>query len=451
LTYYSTNRRAPEVSFKEALLRGLAPDGGLYMPGHIPAIGPDILESLRSKSYPEIAADIMSLFIGNEISKNDLLGLCRDSYDFPIPLENIYDNKYILRLDRGPTASFKDFAALLMGRMMQYFLKTENKFLTILTATSGDTGSAVANAFSGLENINVIILYPEKEISPLQRKQMTTLHGNIKVVAIDGKFDDCQQLAKKAFMDKSLSGLNLSSANSINIGRLLPQSVYYFMAWAELASEKEQKVVFSVPSGNFGNVAGGIIAREMGLPVKCFVISTNENDEVPEYLKTGVYKPVCPSKNCISNAMNVGHPGNLPRIIALYGGSMDEKGNISVAPDLGRMRKDLFAVSISDPQTEETMLHCYNDYGIMLEPHGAVAWQGLDSYLRQEPIDGNEQVSYISLETAHPAKFREEMKRILKVYLPLPDSLAKVEKGSEEYISLGNDFKDLKDFIIKNY
>lgn len=451
LKYYSTNLRAHHVTFREALLNGLAPDGGLYMPCFIPEARPETLESMRSETYPEMAAEVMNLFIGGEISKNDLLAICRDSYDFPIVIENVHENKYIMRLDRGPTASFKDFAALLMGRMMQHFLNTENRFLTILTATSGDTGGAVANAFYGLKNINVIILYPEGEISPLQRKQMTTLRGNIKAIAIDGKFDDCQNLAKKAFMDESLRGLNLSSANSINIGRLLPQSVYYFWAWARVTANNDQKVVFSVPSGNFGNITGGIIAREMGLPVKCFVISTNENNEVPEYLKSGVYRPVYPSKNCISNAMNVGHPSNLSRIIALYGGLMDEKGNISRKPDIERMRKELFAVSITDQETEETIAKCYRDFGIVVEPHGAVAWKGLDQYLRQEQKKGNESVSCISLETAHPGKFREEIKGILNISPSLPDSLAVVESAGEEYISLENDFEAFKNFIKQNY
>jgi threonine synthase len=262
-----------------------------------------------------------------------------------VPVEKADDLDYILRLDRGPTASFKDFAARMMARLMQHFLSMEGRNLTILTATSGDTGSAVANAFLGLKNIDVIILFPAGEITDIQRKQMTTLKKNIKVLAVNGKFDDCQHLVKTAFRDPALSHIPLSSANSINIGRLLPQSVYYFHAWAEL-SGNEKPVVFSVPSGNFGNLMGGVIAKKMGLPVEKFIIATNENDEVPVYFRSGNYRPIVPSLNCISSAMNVGHPSNLARLIAVYGGVMDEKGNISSAPDMDKMVKDFFSVSI---------------------------------------------------------------------------------------------------------
>lgn len=451
LTYYSTNLKAPAVTFKEALLNGLAPDGGLYMPVYIPQIGKELLESFHSKSYPEIAADILDNFMRYEISKNDLLKLCRDVYSFSIPLENVFENKYIMRLDQGPTASFKDFAALLMGRIMQHFLKDDNRFVTVLTATSGDTGSAVANAFYGLSNIEVIILYPDKEISLLQRKQMTTLQGNVRAIAIKGKFDDCQKLAKRAFMDSTFKALNLSSANSINIGRLLPQSVFYFWAWAKTAGKSGQKIVFSVPSGNFGNVAGGFIAKEMGLPVKCFVISTNENDEVPEYLRTGIYRQVVPSKNCISSAMNVGHPSNLSRIIALYSGVMDENGSITRDPDLEKLRRDTFAVSISDAETEKTISECYRNHGFILEPHGAVAWNGLHQYLKVKQTEKDENTVYVSLETAHPAKFREEISRILNIKPALPESLVKAEEGNEEIITLENNYEVLKDYITTNY
>ena len=377
IRYYSTNLRSPEVTFREALLRGLAPDGGLYMPCNIPLIPRDELEILSGESYPELTADILGRFLHDEIGRDELLDICTKAYKFEIPIEKVHDRNYVMCLDQGPTASFKDFAALLMGRLMQYYLEIEDKHITILTATSGDTGSAVANAFYDLENIRVIILFPSKEVTELQRKQMTTLNKNIQVFAVNGKFDDCQKLVKKAFMDPSLSHIRLSSANSINIGRLLPQTVYYFYAWSGLSGKTDDQVIFSVPSGNFGNLCGGLIAREMGLPVKCFVISTNENDEVPVYLKTGEYKKISPSKNCISSAMNVGHPSNLARIIALYGGKMDESGKIIVAPDLRKMRKDLFAISITDVRTKETIADCYGQYGLLLEPHGAVAWQGL--------------------------------------------------------------------------
>lgn len=451
IKYVSTNLEAPPVSFSEALLRGLAPDGGLYMPSSFPPMQPRELESMADLTYPELASEIVGKFTGNDIADEDLESICREVYYFGLPVEHVNDSTYILRLDQGPTASFKDFAALLMGRLMQYFLARENRNIIILTATSGDTGSAVANAFAGLRNISVIILYPAGEVSDIQRKQMTTFGDNISVIEIDGKFDDCQQLVKNAFMDGSLSRFNLSSANSINIGRLLPQSVYYFKAWAELAKNVNDPLVFSVPCGNFGNVAGGLIAAKMGLPVRKFVVATNENNEVPEFLSTGSYRPVVPSKNCISSAMNVGHPSNLARIVSMYGGIMDENGRIKEMPDLNHLRKDIFAISITDRETGDTLKQFYADYGRLLEPHGAVAWRGLTEYLKTSGKTGNEETINVCLETAHPAKFREEIRSLIDVDPSLPESMAYIEFKKEEYISLENNYLRLKDFIIKNY
>jgi threonine synthase len=253
--YYSTNLGAPLASFREALLKGLAPDGGLYFPRQIPRLSDKDLEAFSSKGYPEVAAEILTALIGEEVEKDEVRRICEEIYTFGVPIERVYGRNYIMRLDQGPTASFKDFAALFMGRMMQYFLSRDNQHITILTATSGDTGSAVANAFYGLENIKVIILFPAGEVTGMQRKQMTTLDKNIQVIEIDGKFDDCQNLVKMAFMDPSLSALQLSSANSINIGRLLPQSVYYFWAWSRLSSRARDPIAFSVPCGNFGDLS----------------------------------------------------------------------------------------------------------------------------------------------------------------------------------------------------
>ena len=449
--YYSTNLKAPQVSFREALLKGLAPDGGLYMPLHLPKFSSGELDTIYKLSYPELASEILSKILGHEISKVDLRKICNEIYTFIIPLEYVSDKQYLMRLDQGPTASFKDFAALLMGRLMQHFLCQEGKHITILTATSGDTGSAVANAFYGLENIRVLILFPSGEVTEMQRKQMTTYHDNIVVLEIDGKFDDCQRLVKTAFMDPLLTGINLSSANSINVGRLLPQSVYYFWAWSQLSGKTADEFIFSVPCGNFGNLAGGLIAKNMGLPVKRFVISTNENDEVPLFLRTGVYNPISPSRNCISSAMNVGHPSNLARIISMYGGRMDEKGSVLKVPDLKRMRQEFSAISISDIETMKTIRSFYNQYGKLLEPHGAVAWTGLQEYIkdRQDPYLKEE--FCICLETAHPAKFRNEIKSILDIDQELPDSLSKIESRTEEYISLENNYELFKKFIIQNY
>lgn len=451
ILYTSTNLKAPAVSFRKALLKGLAPDGGLYMPSHLPKLQPTELESLPGKSYADLASEILNKLIGREIDKEKLSEMCNSIYNFGIPIELVSERSYIMRLDQGPTASFKDFAALLMGRLMQHYLSIDSKHITILTATSGDTGSAVANAFYHLKNIRVIILFPAGEVTDLQRRQMTTINENIQVIEIDGKFDDCQWLVKQAFMDPSLSGLNLSSANSINIGRLLPQSVYYFHAWSQVSGKYGSQALFSVPSGNFGNLAGGLIAKRMGLPVKRFVISTNENNEVPLFFNTGEYKPLSPSRKCISSAMNVGHPSNLARIIAMYGGNMNEKGEIRETPDINLMKRELYAVSISDIETRNTVESFHSQYGMVLEPHGAVAWSGLQHYLNDHPPSPDDNQFCICLETAHPGKYREEIRSILNIETELPGSLDKIETGNEDYISLENNYDILKEFIIKNY
>lgn len=450
LKFYSTNRTSPAVTFREALLRGLAPDGGLYLPDIYPEFTGEEIESFRGMQYKDLAFRILSKLISNEIPAKDLQDICDNAYNFDVPLEKVYERKYILRLDRGPTASFKDFAARMMSRLMQYYLSAENKKITILTATSGDTGSAVASAFYGLKNINVIILFPVSEVTPMQRKQMTTLDDNIKVIALDGKFDDCQNLVKQAFLDRSLFHIALSSANSINIGRLLPQAVYYFYAWSALSSSVKDKAIFSVPSGNFGNLMAGLIAREMGLPAKKFIISTNANDEVPEFILSGNYKPVNPSRNCISSAMNVGHPSNLARIVTLYGGMMNEKGIISRTPDIDKMRNDFFTISVTDEETRQAIAEIYKRHGIVLEPHGAIAWKGIGEYMKQDKSIDAKQL-FISLETAHPAKFPEEVKRIIGITPEAPASLKDISEKPEKYFPMENDFSKLKDFIFSNY
>jgi threonine synthase len=449
--YYSTNRKSPEVSFKEALLKGLAPDGGLYLPVSFPLLAKKELESLSEKKYLELAFFVLNKLIGEEIDEEDLLNICREAYNFDVPLEKVCDRKYIMRLDQGPTASFKDFAARMMSRLMQHYLALTGQHLTILTATSGDTGSAVANAFYSLKNINVIILFPGNEVTPIQRKQMTTLDDNIRVIAINGKFDDCQKLVKRAFLDPALSGIALSSANSINIGRLLPQSVYYFYAWSRLSVGINDKIVFSVPSGNFGNLMGGLVARKMGLPVSQFIISTNENDEVPSFLKSGNYKSITPSKNCISSAMNVGHPSNLARIVALYGGRMSETGEISISPDMQKMREDLFAVSVTDEATKTTIADVYARYNVTLEPHGAIAWKGINEYFRINKNSDSGKQLCVSLETAHPAKFPDELREIINVDPLLPVSLTGIEGKTENVFKLENNYESLKEFILKYY
>jgi len=442
IKFFSTNGHPERVDFRQALLVGQAPDKGLYMPEQIPVIPLSKILQFSKLSYPEIAYQVVKPYLGDLVADEDFRAMLQDAYNFDVPVEKVYDGKYIMRLDRGPTCSFKDFAARLMGRLMQYFLKKDGNSLLILTATSGDTGSAVAHAFYGLENILVVVLFPEKEVTPRQRRQMTTLGKNVFPLAIDGKFDDCQALVKQAFADPDLKGLNLSSANSINIGRLLPQAVYYFYAHSRTA-EDGNAVVFSVPSGNFGDLMGGLIAMKMGLPVHKFIAATNENDEFPNFMKTGVYEPIRPSENCISNAMNVGHPSNLARLFSLYGGQMDETGQVNKQPDLQAMRDDIFAVSITDDETKRTIKEAYNQYKVLLEPHGAVGWAGLVRYLREM----KDWSPCVSLETADPAKFPEEIVRLTGVNPPLPRVMARLDQLDEYFDKINRNYASLKDYL----
>ena len=442
IKFFSTNGHLDRVDFKGALLAGQAPDKGLYMPEMFPSLSPETIRNFPQMSYHQIAYQVIKPYLGDLVEESALEDMLKDAYSYEVPLERVYDGKYLLRLDRGPTCSFKDFAARLMGRLMQYFLKEEGRSMIILTATSGDTGSAVAHAFYGLENIKVIVLFPESEVTERQRRQMTTLGENIYPLAVSGKFDDCQALVKQAFVDPELKGLELSSANSINVGRLLPQAVYYFYAHSRVAPGGEE-VVFSVPSGNFGDLMGGLIALKMGLPVKKFVAATNENDEFPRFMQTGVYEPIRPSRNCISNAMNVGHPSNLARLFSLYGGQMDETGQVARQPDLSAMREEIYAVSISDEETRQTIREAYSQYKVLLEPHGAVGWAGLVRYLKEF----GDWSPAVSLETADPAKFPDEIVRLTGVNPSLPPAMASLDEKEEHYLEMDGSYASLKDYL----
>jgi len=442
IKFFSTNGHLDRVDFKGALLAGQAPDKGLYMPEMFPSLSPETIRNFPQMSYHQIAYQVIKPYLGDLVEESALEDMLKDAYSYEVPLERVYDGKYLLRLDRGPTCSFKDFAARLMGRLMQYFLKEEGRSMIILTATSGDTGSAVAHAFYGLENIKVIVLFPEREVTERQRRQMTTLGENIYPLAVTGKFDDCQALVKQAFVDPELKGLELSSANSINVGRLLPQAVYYFYAHSRVAPGGEE-VVFSVPSGNFGDLMGGLIALKMGLPVKKFVAATNENDEFPCFMQTGVYEPIRPSKNCISNAMNVGHPSNLARLFSLYGGQMDETGQVARQPDLSAMREEIYAVSISDEETRQTIREAYSQYKVLLEPHGAVGWAGLVRYLDEF----GDWSPAVSLETADPAKFPDEIVRLTGVNPSLPPAMASLDEKEEHYLEMDGSYASLKNYL----
>jgi threonine synthase len=452
ILYYSTNHGSPPITFLEALLKGQAPDKGLYMPSQIPQITQGEIGSFTHMPYHEIAYEVSRKYLQGEVPDSELKRITLESYNYPVPLEPVFGRTYLMRLDQGPTASFKDFAARMMGRLMQYCLDQNHQKLLILTATSGDTGSAIANAFYGLENIRVVVLFPEKEVTARQRKQMTTLGKNVSIIAIDGKFDDCQALVKEAFSDPDLAGLDLSSANSINIGRLIPQIVYYFYAFARLrVGLPEDDAVFCIPSGNFGDMMGGILALKMGLPVKRFIISVNENDEFPRYLHTGIYEKIVPSRNCISSAMNVGHPSNLARLVSLYGGIMDEKGRISKQADLAMMRRELFAVSSTDAETRATIADIYGRYNVVLEPHGAVGMAGLLKFMAGEGKDFGRDQLYISLETAHPAKFPEEVNRLIGIDPPVPQSLLGIEDKPESFGKMENDYRAFKEYLVENY
>jgi threonine synthase len=357
--YYSTNRAAPTCSLRDALLAGQAPDRGLYLPEAYDPLSPADLQHLVGLTYPEIAYAVLRRFTAGVLDDDRLRAVCQEAYDYEVPLEKVFARRHVLRLDRGPTASFKDFAARMMARWMGLLLEKDSAELVILTATSGDTGSAVAHAYHGVPRVQVVVLFPTAEVSNRQRKQMTTLGGNVTTIAVDGKFDDCQAMVKRAFADPELAQIRLTSANSINIGRLLPQSVYYVYAYVRLADVKAQEpILFSVPSGNFGDMMGAVIARRMGVPIERLVIATNANDEVPNYLKTGQYQKIVPSLVCISNAMNVGHPSNLARLVDVYGGQMDETGAVTRPADMARMRQDLYSVSISRSEERRVGKEC---------------------------------------------------------------------------------------------
>jgi threonine synthase len=449
--YYSTNRNLDRVegivpfkdavSFREALLRGQAPDEGLFMPHPIPKLSLDGIYHLRGRPYHEAAMLVAEAFLAAEIERDVLERIVEDSYDFAVPLEKVADRKYIMRLDRGPSASFKDFAARMMARLMGAF-RDRGRRLNVLVATSGDTGSAVGEAFKGVSGIDVYILYPRDEVSGRQKKQLDTIGDNVQSLCVTGKFDDCQNLVKQAFADPDLGGMNLTSANSINFGRILPQIVYYVYAYAQLAEPGDQ-IVFSVPSGNFGDALGCEYARRMGLPVRTLVMPTNENDEFPRFLDTGIYEKVSPSRACISNAMNVGNPSNLARFFDLYGGTVDRAGIVHKTPDVDEMRRRIFSITVSDAETRATIREVYERYGVVLEPHGAVGWRGLEAYLEgcgDIPLG-------VALETAHPAKFPDEIRVLLGFTPELPQSLKGIDGRTGEPVALSGVYDEFKSFL----
>ena len=455
IRYYSTNRNLKNVagiipftgsvSFKEALLAGQAPDEGLFVPDSIPQLSLKDIQNLKGKPYRETALLVAKAFLADEFSTEVLAKVVKDAYNYPVPLEEVYPHAYVMRLDQGPTASFKDFAARMMARLMSH-CRPQGERLNILVATSGDTGSAVGEAFQSVAGIDVTILYPASEVSLRQKKQLDTIGGNIQALSVQGKFDDCQNLVKQAFSDPVLAKFNLTSANSINFGRILPQMIYYVYAYAHLAAPGEQ-IVFSVPSGNFGNALGCEYARRMGIPVAKLVMPTNANDEFPSYLKTGTYRKVTPSRACISNAMNVGHPSNLARFFELYGGNVDRIGYVHRYPDIEEMRQHIFSVSITDNETRQTIKNIYERYRIVLEQHGAVGWAGLEKYFSTI----SQKLLAVSLETAHPAKFPEEIEKLLGFTPELPASMKDIDQRQGGAIAMTNNYANFKNYLQNNF
>lgn len=429
--YYSTNGKAPLATLEEAVVKGLAGDRGLYMPEKIKRLPREFYDNIADMSFHEIAIKVADAFFGEDIESKALEEIVRDTLSFDCPVVRVTDSIYSLELFHGPTLAFKDVGARFMARLLQYFIKKENKReVNVLVATSGDTGSAVANGFLGVDGINVYVLYPKGKVSKIQECQFTTLGNNITAIEVDGVFDDCQRLVKSAFMDEELNRhMNLTSANSINVARFLPQSFYYFNAYARMRQlGKADKLVVCVPSGNFGNITAALFGHEMGLPIHRFIAANNANDIFFKYLQTGEYKPM-PSKQTIANAMDVGDPSNFARIYDLYKGSYD------------RIKSLIGGATYSDQHIRDTMRRCYNENGYVLDPHGACGYQALKDMLE----DGE---TGVFCETAHPAKFKETVENAINTETDIPPRLAEFMKGTKESVNMTNSFSDFKAFLM---
>ncbi len=433
MKYYSTNLIAPEVSLKEAVIKGLAGDNGLFMPEKIPVFGPEFFLNIEKLSFQEIGYAVADKFFGDDIPAEKLKEIVFETLAFDCPVVKVTDNIYSLELFHGPTLAFKDVGARFMARLLNYFLGESDKTVNVLVATSGDTGSAVANGFLGVEGIRVFVLYPKGKVSKIQESQFTTLGQNITALEIDGTFDDCQRLVKTAFLDKELNEkLLLTSANSINVARFIPQSFYYFNAFARLKESgvlEGKKLVFSVPSGNFGNLTAGLFAREMGLPVHRFIAANNSNHVIFDYLETGKYTPR-ESVETLANAMDVGAPSNFARILDLYNNS---HSNIKTV---------MQGCWYSDDTIKKIVKEVYINYGYICDPHGACGCRALQEHLKNDEIG-------VFLETAHPAKFVETMEMILGTSsVDIPARLAAFLNGNKQSIELKSDFEGFKSLLL---
>ena len=435
MKYYSTNKQAPIANLSKAVVKGLAEDRGLYMPERINKLPKEFFDNIEKLSFQEIAYRIADAFFGEDVEAEALKKIVYDTLAFDCPVVKVSDNIYSLELFHGPTLAFKDVGARFMARMLQYIASREtadnSKTVNVLVATSGDTGSAVANGFLGVEGIHVYVLYPKGKVSKIQESQFTTLGKNITAIEIDGVFDDCQALVKNAFMDEELNKhMKLTSANSINVARFLPQAFYYFNAYARM---KEQgladNLVICVPSGNFGNITAALFGHSMGLPIKRFIAANNANDIFYKYLKSGKYEPK-PSIQTLANAMDVGDPSNFARILDLYGNSHE------------RITSLISGATYSDERISETMQECYKSSGYILDPHGACGYQALKELLKPGETG-------VFCETAHPAKFKEKVDEILNTNIEIPERLAAFMRGTKLSIPMSKDFETFKKFLMK--
>ncbi|MBR2945395.1 MAG: threonine synthase [Bacteroidaceae bacterium] len=433
MKYYSTNGQAPEANLEKAVVKGLAEDRGLYMPERIKPLSPEFFNQIENLTFQEIAYQVADAFFGEDVPSDTLKEIVYDTLSFDVPAVPVTDRIYSLELFHGPTLAFKDVGARFMARLLGYFnaREAEDRLVNVLVATSGDTGSAVANGFLGVPGIHVYVLYPKGKVSPIQECQFTTLGQNITALEVDGVFDDCQALVKTAFMDAELNAhMKLTSANSINVARFLPQSFYYFYAYAQMKKRgMADNLVVCVPSGNFGNICSALFGKRMGLPVKRFIAANNANDIFYNYLQTGQYNPR-PSVQTIANAMDVGDPSNFARILNLYGSSHEAICN------------DISGATYTDGQIADTMRDCLNENGYLLDPHGACGYRALQEGL-QEGETG------IFLETAHPAKFKDTVEKITGQPLPVPEKLAAFMKGKKQSVSLPADFAQFKQFLLE--
>ncbi len=432
MKYYSTNRKASDVTLEEAVVKGLAADRGLYMPHNIRILPASFYEQIDQLSFQEIASQVADAFFGEDVPAETLKQIVYDTLSFDVPVVRVKENIYSLELFHGPTLVFKDVGGRFMARLLGYFIRKEGKRqVNVLVATSGDTGSAVANGFLGVEGIHVYVLYPKGKVSEIQEKQFTTLGRNITAVEVDGTFDDCQALVKSAFMDQELNErMQLTSANSINVARFLPQAFYYFYAYAQMKKlGREKELVVCVPSGNFGNITAGLFAKRMGLPVKRFIAANNQNDIFYQYLKTGQYAPK-PSVQTIANAMDVGDPSNFARILDLYEGSHDA------------IASEISGETYTDDQIRETVQLTYDETGYLLDPHGACGYRALSENLQPGEVG-------VFLETAHPAKFLHTVEDIIGTDINIPEKLKAFMNGTKQSVPMSQNFMTFKEWLLK--